>query len=270
MRFRHRRNFNALYPRGESGQGADVDNNPTLPELKGAAAEPGHLYLVATPIGNLGDISPRALALLQSCDAVACEDSRVTGQLLARFGIRAKQLIPFHEHNERHKAGDLAGELEAGRSLCLVSDAGTPALSDPGFRLVRECRRRGLPVLPVPGPNALVAALTASGLPTNAFWFAGFLPPKSAARIRFLDTNRDFPHTLCFYESPHRIVKFVDEIVATLGEDRVICLAKEITKLHERFLTGAAGTVRAEMDRVSLKGEFVVVIAPEGYRLEES
>jgi len=148
-----------------------------------------------------------------------------------------------------------------------VSDAGTPGLSDPGFRVVRACRRRGLPVVPVPGPSALVTVLSAAGLPTNGFLFTGFLPPKSAARRAFLEKYRDFGYTLAFYESCHRIDKFAAEMVAVLGPDRIVCIAREVTKLHETFLVGAAGDVEARLLKGSLKGEFVVLIAPADFRL---
>jgi 16S rRNA (cytidine1402-2'-O)-methyltransferase len=151
--------------------------------------------------------------------------------------------------------------------VAVVTDAGTPALSDPGFRLVRACRRRALPVVPVPGACALVAVLSAAGLPTNGFLFAGFLPPKSAARIAFLQKYRDFDFTLALYESCHRIDKFVDEIVATLGPGRVICVAKEVTKVHETFHIGLASDVQARLAQSSLKGEFVVLIAPNEFVL---
>jgi len=148
-----------------------------------------------------------------------------------------------------------------------VTDAGTPGLSDPGFRLVRACRKRGLPVVPVPGPSALIAVLSASGLPTNGFLFVGFLPAKSSARLAFLDQYRDFPYTLALYESCHRIGKFVDEIVEKLGPERAICTAKEVTKVHETFLVGPAAEVRARLAKISLKGEFVVLIAPADFQL---
>jgi 16S rRNA (cytidine1402-2'-O)-methyltransferase len=149
----------------------------------------------------------------------------------------------------------------------VVTDAGTPGLSDPGFRLVRACRRRGLPVVPVPGPSALTAVLSASGLPTNGFLFAGFLPARSAARSTFLQDHRDFPYTVALYESCHRIDKFVDEIAATLGPDRILCVAKEVTKIHETFLVGFAADVRARLGQTSLKGEFTVLIAPADFVL---
>jgi 16S rRNA (cytidine1402-2'-O)-methyltransferase len=227
---------------------------------------PGHLYVVATPIGNLADLTDRARAILGAVDVVACEDTRTTGSLLTRLGYR-KDLVAYHDHNETEMAERLADQIAAGKSIAVVSDAGTPALSDPGFRVVRACRKRGLPVVPVPGPSALVAVLSASGLPTNGFLYVGFLPAKSAARISFFEKYRDFDYTLALYESCHRIDKAVDEIVATLGPARVICVAKEVTKLHETFFVGAAGEVQARLAKASLKGEFVLLIAPNGFEL---
>jgi len=228
--------------------------------------QPGHLYVVATPIGNLADLSDRARALLGAVDLIACEDTRTTGALLTRLGLR-RDLVPYHEHNELEAAEKLADQLAAGKSVAVVSDAGTPALSDPGFRLVRACRRRGLPVVPVPGPCAVVAVLSASGLPTNGFLYVGFLPPKSAARIAFFEKYRDFPYTLALYESCHRIDKAVDELVSTLGPARVICVAKEVTKLHETFWVGPAVDVQARLAKASLKGEFVLLVAPVDFEL---
>ena len=227
---------------------------------------PGHLYVVATPIGNLADLTDRARAILGAVDLVACEDTRTTGAMLTRLGLR-RELVAYHEHNELEAAERLADQLAAGKSVAVVSDAGTPALSDPGFRLVRACRRRGLPVVPVPGPSALTAVLSASGLPTNGFLYVGFLPSKSAARVAFFDKHRDFDYTLALYESCHRIDKAVGEIVATLGVVRVICVAKEVTKLHETFLVGAAADVQARLAKTSLKGEFVLLIAPKDFAL---
>lgn len=228
--------------------------------------QPGHLYVVATPIGNLGDLTDRARSILAAVDVVACEDTRTTGNLLHRLCLH-KELIPYHEHNEAEAADRLADLVSLGKSVAVVTDAGTPAVSDPGFRLVRACRRRALPVVPVPGACALVAVLSAAGLPTNGFLFAGFLPAKSAARVAFLQKHRDFDFTLALYESCHRIDKFVDEIVATLGPDRIICVAKEVTKVHETFLIGLAGDVLARLAKLSLKGEFVVLIAPKEFVL---
>lgn len=229
-------------------------------------AQPGHLYVVATPIGNLADLSDRARAILGSADLVACEDTRTSGALLTHLGLH-RELVAYHDYNEPEAADRLLAQLAAGKSIALVSDAGTPAISDPGFRLVRACRRTGQPVVPVPGACALTAVLSAAGLPTNGFLFAGFLPPKSAARLAFLTKYRDFDYTLALYESCHRIDKFTDEMVATLGPTRVIAIAKEVTKLHETFLIGPAAEVRTRLAKTSLKGEFVVLIAPATFAL---
>jgi 16S rRNA (cytidine1402-2'-O)-methyltransferase len=234
--------------------------NPSL------TPQPGHLYVVATPIGNLADLTDRARAIIGGVDLVACEDTRTTGALLTRLGLR-RELVAYHEHNETEAAERLADQVTAGKSVAVVSDAGTPAISDPGFRVVRACRRRGLPVVPVPGPSALTAVLSASGLPTNGFLYAGFLPPKSAARTTFFERHRDFPYTIVLFESCHRIDKAVAEITATLGPGRVICVAKEVTKLHEAFLTGPAADVQARLAKTSLRGEFVLLIAPADFTL---
>jgi 16S rRNA (cytidine1402-2'-O)-methyltransferase len=236
-----------------------AENNSLTPQA-------GHLYIVATPIGNMADITERARAILAGVDLIACEDTRTTGGLLTRLGFR-KDLTAYHEHNESEAAEKLADLLAAGKSIAVVSDAGTPALSDPGFRVVRACRRRGLPVVPVPGASALTAVLSASGLPTNGFLYVGFLPAKSAARIAFFERFRDFDYTLALYESCHRIDKAVDEIVATLGGERVLCVAKEVTKLHETFFVGPAADIQARLAKASLKGEFVLLIAPKDFVL---
>lgn len=232
--------------------------NPSL------VPQPGHLYVVATPIGNLADLTARARAILGAVDVIACEDTRTTGALLHRLGLR-QELVAYHEHNETEAAEQLAELVVRGKSLAVVCDAGTPALSDPGFRLVRACRRRGLPVVPVPGPSAVTAVLSAAGLPTNGFLFVGFLPPKASARVAFLQKYHDFDYTLALYESCHRIDKFAGEIVNVLGPDRVVCIAKEVTKLHETFLVGLAADVQTRLSKTSLKGEFVVLIAPKDF-----
>jgi 16S rRNA (cytidine1402-2'-O)-methyltransferase len=228
--------------------------------------QPGHLYVVATPIGNLADLSDRARAILSAVDLVACEDTRTTGAMLTRFGLH-RELTAYHDHNETEVAEKLAGLIAQGKSIAVVSDAGTPGLSDPGFRIVRACRRRNLPVIPVPGACALIAVLSAAGLPTNGFLFAGFLPPKTSARTAFLEKYRDFDYTLALYESCHRIDKFAAEIVDVLGPERVVCIAKEVTKLHETFLIGPVTDVQARLMKGSLKGEFVVLIAPKDFAL---
>lgn len=239
-------------------------DSPTNSSLQ---AQPGHLYVVATPIGNLADFTERARVILQQVDIIACEDTRTTGSLLSRLEIPHHSLVAYHDHNEIEAAERLAAEIAAGKSVAVVSDAGTPAISDPGFRLVRACRKQGLPVIPVPGANAVATVLSASGLPTNGFLFAGFLPPKSAARVRFFEKYRDFDYTIVLYESCHRIEKAVNEITSTLGEQRVIGVAKEVTKLHEKFLIGPAGDVQEQLARTSRKGEFVLLIAPASFEL---
>ncbi len=226
----------------------------------------GTLYLVATPIGNLGDITFRAAHLLRTCDLIACEDTRVTRRLLERIGS-TRPTVSYYDVRENEQALALVEKLQSGQSVALVSDAGTPTLSDPGFRVVRECRRRGMPVIPVPGPSALLAALSASALPVHAFQFAGFLAPKSAARQRFLQEHKDAPHTVILYESCHRIEKLVHDILDVLGPDRVICVARELTKLHETFLIGPVSEIHPKMRGNNLRGEFVVLIAPADYQL---
>ena len=228
----------------------------------------GELILVATPIGNLGDLSSRAKKQLSAVDFIACEDTRVTGGLLARFELEERpELLSYREENEKTMAPELADRIAEGTRIALVSDAGMPAISDPGFRLVRECRRRGLTVTSAPGPTAASTALAVSGLPTNGFLFVGFLPPKKAARQRFFDKYLNLEYTIVLYESCHRIAKCLDDLVDTLGEDRCICLARELTKLHETILSGPAGAVREQMKSHSQKGEFVLCIAKEGYKL---
>ena len=239
----------------------------TVPaENSSLTPQPGHLYVVATPIGNLADLSDRARAILGGVDLVACEDTRTTGAMLTRFGLH-RDLVAYHDHNETEVAEKLTLLIAGGKSIAVVSDAGTPGLSDPGFRIVRACRRRNLPVIPVPGACALIAVLSAAGLPTNGFLFAGFLPPKTSARTTFLEKYRDFDFTLALYESCHRIDKFAAEIVAVLGAERIVCIAKEVTKLHETFLIGPAADVHARLLKGSLKGEFVVLIAPKNFAL---
>ena len=226
----------------------------------------GCLYLIATPIGNLGDITKRARDTLSRCHLLACEDTRKTRQLLSHLGISA-QTTALHNFNEETRASTIANLVAEGQSVAIVSDAGTPAISDPGFRVVRECRRRNLPVVPIPGPSAVTAALSASGLPSDGFLFAGFLPSKKSARRRFLERYRDFEYTIVLFESKHRITKLLDDLIEVLGAERVICVAREITKIHETFHTGEAGEVRQKTLSGSLKGEFVVLIAKSGFVL---
>lgn len=231
-----------------------------------AAPRGARLSVVATPIGNLSDISPRARETLASADCIACEDTRTSGNLLRRFGI-SRPLIACHDHNEAVSAAGIAEKIASGAHVALVCDAGTPTLSDPGFRVVRECRRRGLAVEPIPGACALIAALSASGLPTNAFAFHGFLAPKTSARRRFLEENRTAKMTLAVYESCHRIRAFAEEIAEILGGGRVVCFARELTKLHETILTGTIAEILPRLVGKNLKGEFVVLIAPADFVL---
>lgn len=226
----------------------------------------GTLYVVATPIGNMGDISERAVETLRSCDVVACEDTRVTGNLLKRFGI-AKEMFVNEDSRERGVAPALLEILKSGRNVALVSDAGTPCVSDPGFRIVRACRACGVRVVPVPGACAFASALCASGLPSDSFLFAGFLPAKTSARKNFFEKYKDFGHTLIFYESPYRIEKFAADALEVFGGDRIVCFAKEITKMFERFFVGRLSDVASELKKSSTKGEFVVIVAPDGFEL---
>lgn len=226
------------------------------------------LTLVAAPIGNLGDMTARAIEVLQSVDAIACEDTRVTGKLLSKLGIETEaSLISYREENEKHMAGELANRIEGGENIALISDAGMPAISDPGFRLVRECRARGLTVTAAPGVTAATTALALSGLPSDGFLYVGFLPPKSAARKRFFESKSEFEYTIIVYESCHRIGKFLNDLVEVLGEDRCISVCRELTKLHETIHTGPAAQVRDRVASGSQKGEFVVCIAKDGFVL---
>ncbi|HEX8143602.1 MAG TPA: 16S rRNA (cytidine(1402)-2'-O)-methyltransferase [Pyrinomonadaceae bacterium] len=219
----------------------------------------GTLYLVATPIGNLEDITHRALKVLASVDLVACEDTRRTRVLLDHYGIQA-QLVSYHEHNERERARELIERLEAGSDLAVVSDAGTPCINDPGFRLVQETAARGMKVVPVPGPTAFVAALVASGLPTDQFFFGGFLPARTTQRRARFAEVRDLSSTLIFYETPHRIHEALTDAREILGE-RACVVVREITKMHEEILRGRlselAGHFAAED---SARGEMVLLI----------
>jgi len=219
----------------------------------------GTLYLVATPVGNLEDITRRALRVLSEADLVACEDTRRTRPMLEHFGIKART-VSYHEHNERERADTLADALDAGASVAVVSDAGTPGISDPGFRLVRACIERGARVVPVPGPSAVLAALTASGLPTDEFYFGGFLPPRSHARRRKLAALRALRATLVFYEAPHRIAHALADARAILGEREAV-VARELTKLHEEFARGRLSELAARFSaEQAARGEMVLLI----------
>jgi len=220
----------------------------------------GTLYVVATPIGNLEDITIRGLRVLREVDQIACEDTRQTRKLLDRHGI-SKPLVSYHEHNEQARAEELLRALEAGKNIALVSDAGTPLIADPGYRLVEQARARGVTVSPIPGPSALVTALSASGLPTDSFYFGGFLPAKKTQRRKALEALKDFPATLVFYEAPHRIIEALEDVAEVMGPRRV-SLARELTKIHEEFIAGQATEVREALSkRASIKGEITLMIA---------
>ncbi len=224
----------------------------------------GVLYIVATPIGNLGDIGARAVEVLRGVELVAAEDTRHSRKLLNHIGVGAR-LLSYHEHNETARGREILRRLEAGDSVALISDAGTPLISDPGFRLVRDARAAGIRVSPIPGPSSVIAALSAAGLPTDRFHFFGFLPAKAEERGNRLRRMQDLHGTLVLFESSHRIVPLLaqlDEIFV----DRPLVLAKEMTKHHERFLTGNARALRARIDAEPElgKGEFVVLIDNAG------
>jgi 16S rRNA (cytidine1402-2'-O)-methyltransferase len=221
--------------------------------------QPGTLYLVATPIGNLEDITLRALRTLKECDVVAAEDTRRTGQLLKYFGI-AKPLLSYFQFNEAKRSEEILERLQRGEKIALVTDAGSPGISDPGERVVQAARAAGLRVESVPGPCALVAALTASGLPTDEFHFIGFLPHKSGQRRKQLEALREFAGTLVLYESPYRIEKLLTEL-AELFPERQVVLARELTKKFEEFLRGTPAELLEALKKRSLKGEFVVMVA---------
>jgi len=204
------------------------------------------LYLVATPIGNLADVTLRALAVLRSADLIACEDTRHTQKLLQHYGI-STATVSYHEHNEAERAAELVQKLAAGARIALVSDAGMPSISDPGYRVVRLAIERGITVVPIPGPAAFVAALVASGLATDSFRFQGFLPAKSGARRSLLESLASSEQTEIFYEAPHRMAETLDDVVAILGPERPVVVAREVTKIHEQFLRGGADAVRAAL-----------------------
>ena len=223
----------------------------------------GKLFVVATPIGNLKDITLRALEVLKNVDIVACEDTRQTKKLLTHYGIEGKKLIPYHEHNEKRQAEKLISLLVEGKDVALVSDSGTPCISDPGYRLVKKARESGIEVFPVPGPSAVIAALSASGFPTNAFTFLGFLPKKEKQLKEKLEEIVRHPYTVVCYESPHRLKRTL-ELIAELEPGKEIGVFKEISKVNELFLKGTAEDVlKALEEKDALRGEFVLLFPPE-------
>ncbi|MGQ4276642.1 16S rRNA (cytidine(1402)-2'-O)-methyltransferase [Pseudidiomarina sp. E22-M8] len=230
---------------------------------------PGILYIVPTPIGNLGDLSPRAQQVLSSVAAIAAEDTRHSRQLLQQFAIK-NEVFALHEHNERERSSKVIERLESGDSIALISDAGTPLISDPGYVLVQQCRLAGVKVIALPGPCAITTALSAAGLPTDRFTFEGFLPAKPQQRRKTLNALLEEPRTMVFYESPHRILHTLQDLLEVIGGDRPLVLARELTKQFETYLSGSISEVlqQVEADRNQQRGEFVLVLA--GAPVQES
>jgi 16S rRNA (cytidine1402-2'-O)-methyltransferase len=219
----------------------------------------GTIYLVATPIGNLEDITLRALRILKEADLIACEDTRQTQKLLNHFGITTPT-ISYHEHNEAGRAKELVEQARQGRNIAIVSDAGMPGISDPGYRVVLQALEHDIPVIPIPGASALVAGLAASGLPTDSFRFHGFLPAKQGQRRRTLEEIRLSSETEVFYEAPHRVAETLQDIVEVLGPARTVVIAREITKLHEEFLRGSAEEILQQLQKKEVRGEITLLI----------
>jgi 16S rRNA (cytidine1402-2'-O)-methyltransferase len=218
------------------------------------------VYVVATPIGNLEDITLRALRVLKGVDVIACEDTRQTQKLLNHYGITTRA-VSYHEHNERERAAELAADLGKGSRIALVTDAGMPGISDPGFRLIQAAIDLGVPVVPIPGASAFLSALAASGLPTDAFEFRGFLPAKRGERRTALEGLREVSCTQAFYEAPHRVIEALEDVVEVLGPERRVVVARELTKVHEEFLRGQAGEVLATLKaRGDVKGEITLLL----------
>jgi 16S rRNA (cytidine1402-2'-O)-methyltransferase len=231
--------------------------------LFSAPALAAGLYVVATPIGNLGDVTLRALETLAAADTIACEDKRISRRLLDRYGIKSR-LVSYHDHNADRTGPQLIEWMRQGRSVALISDAGTPLISDPGFRLVRDARAAGLSVWPIPGPSAPIAAISASGLPADHFHFEGFLPAKSRARKARIEELKAIAATLIFYESPNRVGESLADIAAILGAERRLCVYREITKRYEEAVTGSAGSLAERFGGGIAKGEFVILVEPPG------
>jgi 16S rRNA (cytidine1402-2'-O)-methyltransferase len=230
-------------------------------EANAASSVGGHLYLVGTPIGNLEDITLRAIRILKGVDQIACEDTRHTQKLLTHYDIH-KPLVSYHEHNELTRAPELVVALEQGAKIALVSDAGTPLVSDPGHRLVTLCLRHKIPVVPVPGPSALLASLSASGLPNEEFLFVGFLPARGGERRRALERLRIENRTIILYEAPHRIAECVADAREVLG-NRSACIAREVTKLHEEFRRAKLSELFTSLEERPARGEITLLIGPQ-------
>jgi 16S rRNA (cytidine1402-2'-O)-methyltransferase len=245
---------------GEKSARGD-DQDPTSPTTSHTLSTGPALYLVGTPIGNLEDITLRALRVLRDVDMIACEDTRHTQKLLNHYGI-VSRVTSYHEHNESQRAAELVRQLEQGARIALVTDAGMPGISDPGFRLISLALEHQIPVIPVPGPSAFLAALAASGLPTESFRFQGFLPSRRGQRRHVLEGIKSSPQTEVFYEAPHRLVEAMEDVVEVLGPNRSVVIARELTKIHEEFLRGPAGELLNEIaSREEIKGEVTLLVA---------
>jgi len=221
----------------------------------------GTLYVIATPIGNLEDLTFRALRILREVDLVAAEDTRHSRKLFSHYGI-GTPLTSFFQHNEAGKLERIIDDLHQGKSVALISDAGTPAIADPGFLLVRRCREEGIPVAAVPGPSAVVSALSIAGLPTDRFAFEGFLPPRTKGRRETLRRLRQEQRTTVFYEAPHRLAAALKDLVAELGEEREVAVARELTKIHEELYRGTAAAALEHFGSEKVRGEIVLMVAP--------
>ena len=219
----------------------------------------GRLYLVATPIGNLEDITARAIRVLEQADLVACEDTRVSGRLFQLIGLK-KRLISYHDFNESSRAAQLIARIKEGETIAVVSDAGSPGISDPAYRIVRAAIEAGIEITALPGPCAIIPALTASGLPTDRFFFEGFLSHKSSTRMNRLTELKDFPHTMVFYDSPFRFQKSLVAMLTVFG-DRRACLSREITKKFEEYIRGSISEILKKIEGRTIKGEIVLVVA---------
>jgi len=255
----------SFHPQGEdpvARRPADCAGS-VISNLLSEPLAPG-LYLVATPIGNLADVTLRAIAVLARADVIYCEDTRHSAKLLRHYAI-AGRMRPFHEHNEDREIGQALAELEDGKRIAIISDAGTPLLSDPGFKLVRAAAAAGVGVFSIPGPSAALAALTASGLPTDSFFFAGFLPSKPTARRSRLGELSQIPGSVVFFEAPHRVRETLADMADVLG-DRSAVLARELTKMHEDILRGSLNALAEATAGQAVKGEVVIVVGPEQVR----
>lgn len=239
-----------------SHKGADSATPP--PNTPRGPSGPGVLYVVATPIGNLGDLSARATATLKSVATIACEDTRVTGVLLQRFGI-STPMMAYHDHNAERVRPQMLERLSSGESFALVSDAGTPLISDPGYKLVKDCVDNGITVVPIPGPSAPITALMGAGLPTDRFYFGGFLPNKTKARREALGDVKTLKATLMFFESPHRVAETLADMAAVFGPREAV-VSRELTKLHEEFKRGALPDLAAHYETTDARGEIVIVV----------